>query len=109
MVSKTWVGIILVFNIFMGFFIFHTGTQNISTLAASYPQPQDKYIVTSFNFWSIGILPYYYVYGTPFPYGGYVPIGYTPTYGFIFMLIVNSLFGLILLRSKKEEGTKISS
>ena len=110
MVSKALVGIILTLNILMGLFIFYTGTQSISTLSSSYPVPQNKPIVSYFNFWNIEIVPYYYMYpsGTPVPIV-VVPSVYYPTYGFIFMLIVNTLFGLMLLRKTKEEGTEESS
>ena len=104
MVSKALVGIILALNISMGFIIFYTGTQNITTLASSNSIPLSKPIVSYFNFWNIEIVPYYYAYpsGTPVPMS-VKPSVYYPTYGFIFMLIMNVLFGLMLLKSKKED------
>jgi hypothetical protein len=51
-------------------------------------------------------VPYNYLYpsGTPIPVSLIARV-YFPTYGFILLLIVNILFGLMVLRKTKEEST----
>jgi hypothetical protein len=107
MVSKVFAAIMLIFNSIMGFLIFLSGEQIITTLASN-SGPSSQPIVSWFNLWNVMIVPYNYLYpnGTPIPIS-ILARDYFPTYGVIFMLIVNVLFALFLLRKTKEESTNL--
>jgi hypothetical protein len=87
----------------MGFLIFLSGEQIIATLTTN-SGAQSQPIVSWFNFWNIMIVPYNYLYpsGTPIPMSLTAKV-YFPIYIFIFMVIVNFLFALMLLRKPKED------
>jgi energy-converting hydrogenase Eha subunit E len=104
--SKAFAAIILTFNTTMGFLIFLTGEQIVSNLASN-PSPSNQPIVSWFNLWKVMIVPYNYVYpsGTPIPVS-IIARTYFPIYLFIFMVVVNIVFSLILLRKSNREDTK---
>ncbi len=105
MVSKAFTAIILTFNTVLAFLIFLSGAQTITSLSSN-SDPASQPIVSWFNFWKVMIVPYNYLYpsGTPIPESLTARV-YFPTYGFIILLIVNILFGLMLLRKTKEKST----
>jgi ascorbate-specific PTS system EIIC-type component UlaA len=103
-ISKAFAAIMLTFNTIMGFLIFLAGEQVITTLVSN-SGPSSQPIVSWFNLWNVMIVPYNYLYpsGTPIPISIIARV-YFPTYGVIFMLIVNVLFALFILRKTKEKS-----
>ncbi len=93
--AKRFAAIVIIFNAIMGFFLFLSNQLMLLNLKG--------FIVQQIDISAIGIRAYQPASSSPAPIIDTVPISNLPFYAFLFSLVVNVCFLILLLREKETK------